>query len=125
MNIQELAKKYSLTKDDAWNCHGNWIVSHNAIEKIAVQEQIQVKDIIILNSEENLVRLIVVALKGTVEVKTIGEADRKNCKSQYLGCMAEKRGIDRAVLKLINAYQYGIYSDVEADEFSRKKQGEH
>ena len=35
--------------------------------------------------------------------------------------MAEKRGIDRAVLKLINAYEYGIYSDVEADDFKQKE----
>jgi hypothetical protein len=35
--------------------------------------------------------------------------------------MAEKRGIDRCVLKLINAYQYDISSEVEADDFSDGK----
>ena len=34
--------------------------------------------------------------------------------------MAEKRGIDRCILKLIRAYQYGISSEVEADDFSEK-----
>ena len=33
--------------------------------------------------------------------------------------MAEKRGIDRCVLQLINAYEYGISSEVEADDFAR------
>ena len=33
--------------------------------------------------------------------------------------MAEKRGVDRCVLKLINAYEYGIYSDVESDDFKK------
>jgi hypothetical protein len=121
VNIQELVSKYQLTKDDVWNCHSSWIVSHNAIEKIAVQERIIINDIIVLNSEENLVRFILVASKGDYTVKTIGEADRKNCKSQYLGAMAEKRGIDRAVLKLIQAYQFGIYSDAESEEFKRPK----
>ena len=35
--------------------------------------------------------------------------------------MAEKRGIDRCVLKLINAYEYGVYSEVEADNFKKDK----
>ena len=38
----------------------------------------------------------------------------------YIASMAEKRGIDRCVLKLINAYQYGIYSEVEADDFKKE-----
>ena len=36
-----------------------------------------------------------------------------------MGCMAEKRGIDRCVLKLIHAYEYGISSEVEADDFAK------
>ena len=32
---------------------------------------------------------------------------------------AEKRGVDRCVLKLINAYEYGISSEVEADDFKK------
>ena len=35
--------------------------------------------------------------------------------------MAEKRGKYRVILKLINAYEYGIYSDVEADNFQKPK----
>ena len=34
--------------------------------------------------------------------------------------MAEKRGIDRCVLKLINAYEYGIKSEEEADDFKQQ-----
>ena len=52
-------------------------------------------------------------------VTSVGEADSKNSKNNYYGSMAEKRGIDRCVLKLIQAYQYGIYSEVEADDFKR------
>ena len=42
-----------------------------------------------------------------------------NCKSNYIGCMAEKRGVDRSILKLIDAYQYGVYSETESDSFQR------
>ena len=55
------------------------------------------------------------------KIWTYGEADASNCTSTYYGAMAEKRGKDRIILMLINAYQYSIYSDVEADNFSKKE----
>tara|TARA_Y100001938_G_C8094908_1_gene437451 strand:- start:2640 stop:3209 length:570 start_codon:yes stop_codon:yes gene_type:complete len=121
MNIKDIQKKYNLIKDDVWRHQqsGQWILTHNAVEKIASIEQIEIRDIKILNSEENLVRMLISMVKGEEKVTSIGEADRKNCRSQYLGCMAEKRGIDRCVLKLINAYEYGISSEVEADDFAK------
>lgn len=121
MKIEELAKKYSLSKGDFWNHKqsGQWIITHDAVEKIASQESIRLENIETLNSAEDLVRFIITMSKGDVSIKSIGEADRKNCFSQYLGCMAEKRGVDRCVLKLINAYQYGISSEVEAEDFKR------
>tara|TARA_Y100001963_G_C6745996_1_gene431632 strand:+ start:824 stop:1432 length:609 start_codon:yes stop_codon:yes gene_type:complete len=123
MTIKDLQKKYELSKDDFWQHKqsGQWIITHNAVEKIATIENIYIKDIKILNSEQDLVRmLITMRLTGKGrEVVSIGEADKKNCYSQYLGCMAEKRGIDRCVLKLINAYEYGISSEVEADDFAK------
>ena len=51
------------------------------------------------------------------KVQTTGEANALNCTAEYYFAMAEKRGKDRVILKLINAYEYGIYSDVEADNF--------
>jgi hypothetical protein len=51
---------------------------------------------------------------------SIGEASPNNCKAPYPFAMAEKRLKDRLTLKLINAYEYGIYSDVEADAFKRQ-----
>jgi hypothetical protein len=63
--------------------------------------------------------MVISAKKGEVLMWSIGEADNKNCKNLYFGAMAEKRGKDRVILKLINAYEYGIYSDVEADNFQK------
>ena len=53
------------------------------------------------------------------KIWTTGEANGDNCTMNYLLAMGEKRGKDRIILKLINAYEYGIYSDVEADDFAR------
>ena len=105
MNIKDLANKYKLEKDDFWHHQqsGQWIITHNAVEKIAHIENVE----------------LVTMKLGEKEIKTIGEADRKNCFSQYLGAMAEKRGVDRAVLKLINAYEYGISSEIEAEDFKK------
>ena len=122
MTIKDLATKYKLSKEDFWNHKqsGQWILTHDAIEKIATLENIYLKSRIVDNSDVDLVRYwITMRNDRAKEVSSIGEADRKNCMSQYLGCMAEKRGIDRCVLKLINAYEYGIASEVEAEEFKK------
>ena len=65
--------------------------------------------------------MIVVAKKCDKVMWADGEADNSNCKNNYKFAMASKRAIDRVILKLINAYEYGIYSDVEADDFKKPK----
>ena len=119
--IKEIASKYDLNKDDFWKHaqSGKWIISHDAVEKIASIEDIQIAPPQVLNSERDFVRLVISAKKGDAVIWTIGEADSKNCMNKFFGAMAEKRGKDRAILKLINAYEYGIYSDVEADSFKK------
>ena len=122
MTIKDLATKYKLDQEDFWKHKqsGQWILTHDAIEKIATLENIKLKSRIVDNSEVDLVRYWITMRNDKADgVSSIGEADRKNCMSQYLGCMAEKRGIDRCVLKLINAYEYGIASEVEAEDFKK------
>ena len=121
MNIKELAKKYGLVEGDFWNHKqsGQWILTHDAVEKIATIEGILLVNIETLNSEKDLVRFLITMAKADVTITSVGEADDKNCCSSYKGCMAEKRGVDRCVLKLINAYEYGISSEVEAEDFKR------
>ena len=158
MNIQELANKYELTKDDFWELRknsGKWIITHDACMKIAYIEGIDFEKpetnyntptIITENGEKvqqvkwgkqswkpawagtcqkttGAVSLIITGYKEDspdYKIWTYGEADASNCTSTYYGAMAEKRGKDRIILMLINAYQYGIYSDVEADDFVKK-----
>jgi hypothetical protein len=128
MNIKDLANRYGLEQNDFWEFpqkKGMWIITHDAVEKIMSQEGIEVTEWETLNSEHDLVRfkitMSMTSEDGDVKsVTTIGEADRKNCHSQYLGCIAEKRGIDRGTLKIISAYQYGVFSEIESDDFKNK-----
>jgi len=124
MNMKDLAKKYNLTKDDYWqeSRSKKYIITHDACQKIGDMEGIIFGPPQILNSEQNFVRMVISAKKGEVLMWSIGEADAKNCKNLYFGAMAEKRGKDRVILKLINAYEYGIYSDVEADDFKKPQE---
>lgn len=125
MKIKELATKYDLAKDDFWELKRGsktmWIVTHDAVEKIAYIEGIEIEHIQVLNSEVDFARFLITMSKGEKTIISVGEASKGNCTSNYYGCMAEKRGIDRCILKLINAYEYGIYSDVEADAFKQSK----
>tara|TARA_R100001460_G_scaffold35254_2_gene67936 strand:+ start:203 stop:580 length:378 start_codon:yes stop_codon:yes gene_type:complete len=123
MRIKELAKKYNLGKNDFWELKRGqksmWIITHDAVEKIAIIENIELTKFEVLNTEVDFARFLITMQKGDKSIVSVGEASTKNCTSNYYGCMAEKRGIDRCVLKLINAYEYGIYSDVEADAFKQ------
>lgn len=66
------------------------------------------------------------AMKDKQVIWSTGEASKENVKGNglYYWAMAEKRLKDRLTLKLINAYEYGIYSDVEAEAFKEKKKTE-
>ena len=123
MNIKDIQKKYNLSLDDFWEHKQSksWILTHDACTKIGNQEGIELVDINVINIEADIVRVLVTMKKGKVSITTFGEADRKNCFNNFLSMMAEKRGIDRCVLKLINAYEYGVYSEVEADNFKKDK----
>ena len=125
MNMRDLFSKYSfLSKSegvDFWKCHNSYILTHDAITKIANYEKIELLSIESLVNTETCVRFLVTMQdKLKKKVITVGEATTQNSKNNYYGAMAEKRGIDRAVLKLINAYEYGVYSEVEADDFKKQ-----
>ena len=125
MKIRELAKKYELGKDDFWELkrgsRSMWIITHDAVEKIAIIENIELIKFEVLNTEVDFARFLITMSKGNKQIISVGEASSKNCTSTYYGAMAEKRGIDRCVLKLIKAYEYGIYSEVEANDFKQSE----
>ena len=127
MNISDLGKKYKLDgKVDVWKCHDNWILTHDAITKIAHMENIKLSRVDSIFQSETSCRFLITMVKedkdGNViaSITSVGEADNRNSKNNYYGSMAEKRGIDRCVLKLINAYEFGVFSEVEADDFKKE-----
>tara|TARA_R100001443_G_scaffold24466_1_gene36875 strand:- start:1354 stop:2022 length:669 start_codon:yes stop_codon:yes gene_type:complete len=124
MDMKQLSKKYNLSKKDYWKQKqsGRWILTHDGCTKIGHIEKVQLVDMEVVNSERDFVRVMITMKKGDVIVKTFGESDSKSTFNPYHGCMAEKRGRDRAILKLINAYEYGIYSEVEAEEFKAENE---
>ena len=128
MNINDLGKKYNLdSKVDVWKCHDNYILTHDAITKIAHMENIKLSRVESIYQSETSCRFLITMVKedkdGNVinSITSVGEADKSNSKNNYYGSMAEKRGIDRCVLKLINAYEYGVFSEVEADDFKKER----
>jgi len=124
MKIKELAQKYNLSKDDFWELkrgtRSMWIITHDACEKIAAKENIQFGAPTIYRDSNQDVAIVGDAKRGNKIIWSTGEASPKNCKAPYMFAMAEKRLKDRLVLKLINAYEYGIYSDSEADNFKKQ-----
>lgn len=129
MEIHEFVKKYKLSQKegvDIWKHKqsGKHILTHDACTKIANIENIYTDNIECLHSSDGSIRLLITMIKkedgdSCKKEVTIGEASKENVKMSggYLGCMAEKRGKDRAILKLINAYEHGIASEIEADDY--------
>ena len=123
MDIKTLADKYSLKKSDFWEMRfggkSNWIITHDAVEKIADVEKIIFHLPQVFRDSNSNVAMLGEASKGDKRVWSTGESSSYNNKNPYNFAMCEKRLKDRLVLKIINAYEYGIYSDVEADDFKK------
>jgi len=118
--MKQIAKDFSLTKNDYYKHtqSGKWILKKEAIEKIADEKGILLESVQILNSERDFVRFLITMSMGDLRMSSIGEADSVNCRgNKYFGCMAEKRGIGRVVLRLIGASKHGIMSE---DDFSNQ-----
>ena len=134
MEINEFVKKYNLSQKegvDMWKHKqsGKYILTHDACEKIGNIENIKIIKIESLYQGDKISRFLVTMCKMDAETETcldtissVGEADSFNCRGNlYYGCMAEKRGIDRCILKLIHAYEHGVASEIEADSYEEGK----
>lgn len=52
----------------------------------------------------------------------VGEVNEKNCRNAYSYAMALKRCMDRVILKNSKIAYWGVYSDSEADEFTKREE---
>lgn len=101
-----------------WDCHGNWIIKHKALEKIATNAGITYSDCTVYAPQpgQEYFAVSLIGHLGDRSEWSIGEASPKNSKNNYYFAMAEKRAKDRVILKLLGLHAY-IYSEEEADEF--------
>ena len=133
--IKSVADKYNLTltkskqdmSADFWAIGTNWIIRHDALTKIGKQEGVifHTPKVEVLGGDN----FYGVAIYGEAELEgykiwTTADATRDNVKGKggYFFNMAEKRWKDRCTLKLLDLYEYGLYSDIEADAFRNQTQ---
>ena len=132
--IKSVADKYNLTlpkskqdmSADFWAIGTNWIIRHDALTKIGKQEGVifHTPKVEVLGGDN----FYGVGIYGEAELEgykiwTTADATRDNVKGKggYFFNMAEKRWKDRCTLKLLDLYEYGLYSDIEADAFKKQE----
>ena len=117
--IAEILKSFGFGKAAVWDCHGTWVVYHRVLETIAAKAGIEFDNPFVLeaNGKEKCVALCVAGTNADGKSEwSIGEAAPGNNKNAYPFAMAEKRGKDRVILKLIGLHGLA-YSEDEADAF--------
>ena len=116
--LQELNKKYGISADDLWDCHGTWVMLHSSCERVAQKAGVRMARPEVLNVTADG-KSIAILVEGELDGRkewSIGEADEKNCMNSYKWAMAEKRAKDRVILKLLGYSEEGVHSDIEAEE---------
>ena len=130
--INAMKTKYKLDDKDFWVLPQNKkvrILYHDACERIANIEGVRYEKPEWLSKGENGVWVVQASgyLKGDPDnvVWTTGEATKENVTNKkYIVSMAEKRAKDRLILKLVQASEFGIKSEDEAEAFANPEKDE-
>ena len=122
MNIPDEAvkifKELKINGSEAtWDCHGTPVVLHKYIEIIGAKLNVSIDslDVIEANARDGIVSMKCVASIKDRQVISYGECSPKNNKNAYPYAMAEKRAVDRCILKLANLHGF-VYSENEVDD---------
>ena len=122
MNIPDEAvkifKDLKINSSEAtWDCHGTPVVLHKYIEIIGAKLNVSIDslDVIEANAKDGIVSMKCVASIKDRQVISYGECSPKNNKNAYPYAMAEKRAVDRCILKLANLHGF-VYSENEIDD---------
>lgn len=120
--ISDFMQEYGVRDNEVWQVPGgkSYAVKHSALERIAAEKRISFKPPQVLEADTSakVVAMLVTANMGDQEVWSIGEAAPGNNKNAYVWSMAEKRGKDRCILKLLSIHGI-IYSAEELDNQER------
>ena len=114
--VKQILKKLEFNPNEClWDCHGTWVMYHRYIEIAGAKNSVSY-DLheIETNSKDGIVCIKCVAKRNGDTVITYGEASPKNTKNAYPYAMAEKRAVDRAILKLLGLHGF-VYSEDEMD----------
>lgn len=121
--LADILRKFGANpQTDIWNCHGTWVAYHKTLERIASKANIKFDLPQVIRSEHDECVVLVSATLGEREEWSFGEAriglnyKVSGKQAGYPYAMAEKRGKDRVILKLIGLSGY-VYSEEEADSF--------
>lgn len=125
--IDAVRVQYGLQVGDFWELpqkKGTWIAKHAALEAAAVKAKIEFElpQILEANGTEKSVAICVTGAMDGRREWSIGEASPANNKNAYPYAMAEKRGKDRVILKLIGLHGLA-YSEDEAEDFKAAANG--
>ena len=123
--LRAILERYGIDPRDnsqIWDCHGTLVLYHKAYEIIAAKEKITFSAPQMIRSEKDEAVIIVTGTMGDRSEWSFGEAAIglnylvKPKQSGYPYAMAEKRGKDRVIGKLVGLAPY-VYSEDEAEDF--------
>lgn len=91
---------------------GKWIIKHLEVEGLAQHYNIETNiDLVHCNLDKEVAVVKAVALHKTRRFTSLGEASPKNNQFDYPVAVAEKRAVDRSILKAL-----GIHGEVYSDQ---------
>ena len=91
---------------------GKWIIKHLEVEGLAQHFNIDTNiDLVHCNLDKEVAVVKAVALHKTRRFTSLGEASPKNNQFDYPVAIAEKRAVDRSILKAL-----GIHGEVYSDQ---------
>jgi hypothetical protein len=119
--IADFMKTYGVTSDEIWKIPqgSSFAIKHKALERVAASQKIQVVGlkVLALDLEKGIAAVEAEVAHGDLHFRSFGEACPKNNKNSYALAMAEKRAVDRAILKALVIHGE-LYSEDEISQSS-------
>ena len=127
--VKKILAQYDLKPEHAlWSLtRGNkttMVMLHKYCELVGAKAGVIIDDLVEVetNSASGIAVVKCYAHNDKMKVITYGEASPKNSKVAYPYAMAEKRAVDRAILKLVGLHGF-VYSEDEIDDTEDQKIG--
>jgi hypothetical protein len=128
VELISILKRYNLDPNDPnvlWERDGKLILCHRAYEHIAYIEHVQWLDPVVFTNDNINITLLV---RGKIPLDegyqwTFGEVNEANYNgagATYPWAMAEKRGKDRLIAKLVGLARF-VYSEEESEDFRQDR----